>query len=114
MAKVTIVHPNNRVFVAEADLDGHAYFLGCCALCFDGTDVDVTTLGVNEEFRRIGVGRAMMERLLGEARALGEPKVRLNLQLDNSGAKGVGVAELSVDTHAVGELPTTHGGPPPN
>ncbi|MFD6448288.1 GNAT family N-acetyltransferase [Promicromonospora sp. NPDC060204] len=87
MVKATIAHPDTRVFVAEADVDGDPSFTGYCALYFDGTDVDVTTIGVNEGFRRIGAGRAMMNRMLGEARDLGASKVRLNLRPDNSGAK---------------------------
>ena len=87
MVKTTIAHPDTRVFIAEADANGRPSFAGYCALYFDGVDIDVTTIGVNEEFRRIGIGRAMMECLLAEARGLGGSKVRLNLRPGNSGAR---------------------------
>jgi ribosomal-protein-alanine N-acetyltransferase len=87
MIEATIAHPDTRLFVAEVARDGHINFAGYCALYLDGSEVVVTTIGVDEKFRRIGVGRAMTRTLVNEATSLGASLVCLNLRTDNFGAK---------------------------
>lgn len=87
MIEATIAHPDTRLFAAEVRSDGHSSFAGYCALYIDGSEIDMTTIGVAEQFRRIGVGRAMVKALVNEAAGLGASLIRLNLRTDNSGAR---------------------------
>lgn len=87
MIEATIAHPDTRLFVAEVRVGERINFAGYCALYVNGSHVDVTTIGVEERFRRIGVGRAMMKMLMSVAAGLGASSVRLNLRTDNVGAK---------------------------
>ncbi|WP_460890580.1 GNAT family N-acetyltransferase [Promicromonospora xylanilytica] len=85
--EATVEHPDTRLFVAEVENESGPTFAGYCALYIEGSTVFVTTIGVGERFRRIGAGRAMMARLMDEARRMGASSMRLNLRIENFGAK---------------------------
>lgn len=85
--EATIAHPDTRLFVAEVESESGSSFAGYCALYIEDSNVYVTTIGVEEQFRRIGVGRAMMRILMDTATRLGVSSMQLNLRTDNYGAK---------------------------
>lgn len=65
-----------------------------------GREADVQTIAVAEDARGRGIGRALMERMLGQARARGMREVFLEVRADNPVAQGLyrslGFAELGV------------------
>jgi ribosomal-protein-alanine N-acetyltransferase len=85
--EATIAHPDTRLFVAEVESEDGPQFAGYCALYFDVSTVFVTTIGVEERFRRIGIGRALMGTLIDTAIREGASTLHLNLRIDNYGAK---------------------------
>ena len=65
-----------------------------------GREADVQTIAVAEDARGRGIGRALMERMLGQARARGMREVFREVRADNPVAQGLyrslGFAELGV------------------
>ncbi len=66
-----------------------------------GPDADVMTIGVVEPARGRGIGRALIEDLLGAARAAGSERVFLEVRASNEAAIGL---YLSVGFHRIGRV----------
>lgn len=66
-------------------------------------DADVQTIAVAERARRHGLGRALMNALIGEARRRGAAHVFLEVRADNPGAqslyRSLGFVEIGVRPH---------------
>ncbi|MFD6448286.1 ribosomal protein S18-alanine N-acetyltransferase [Promicromonospora sp. NPDC060204] len=82
-----VADPNVTMFVAELEQVTALQFAGYCALHVKGADGEVATIGVDEAFRRRGVGRKMMSVLVDRARTSGLSSMSLNLRTDNAGAR---------------------------
>ena len=66
-------------------------------------DADIQTIAVAERARRHGLGRALMNALIGEARKRGARRVFLEVRADNPGAqalyRSLGFEEIGVRPH---------------
>lgn len=77
---IMLPRSQHQVYQAIRDfavaVDGDGQVVGCGALHIVWADLcEVRSLAVREEWRGRGVGRRIVERLLGEARELGVPRV---------------------------------------
>jgi aminoglycoside 6'-N-acetyltransferase I len=79
--------PNYRIFVA---LDGDLVVGMCTGFTHFHPDKDeeffVNELGVDDDYRRQGIGRRLLEAMLAEARAMGCPDAWLGTEHDNAEA----------------------------
>lgn len=67
--------PDGRLYLARAD----GFPAGCAALRrLDGERCEVKRLYVRPKFRKKGVGAALMERLIADAREIGYPYMNLD------------------------------------
>lgn len=77
-------NPDCRVWIAEADELPAGYVLSVCydrpenPFCFRRVYCEIDQISVSPEFRRKGVARALIERVLAEARAVGIRDIELN------------------------------------
>jgi N6-L-threonylcarbamoyladenine synthase len=78
-----LAQPAGRYLVATAD-DGSV--IGYAGLRVGGDQGDVQTIAVAPAFRRLGIARALLIELLGEARRRGAVDVFLEVRADNPGA----------------------------
>jgi putative acetyltransferase len=70
----TILDRGGRIFVAVR----HGEVVGCCALvAMDPGEFEVVKMAVTESCQRIGAGRRLLERAIGEARTSGATRLYL-------------------------------------
>lgn len=60
--------------------------VGYAGLWFDGDDAQVMTIGVARNYQRCGVGRRLLDELIGRARAVKAGAVLLEVRVDNEAA----------------------------
>jgi len=80
--------PERVVLVAE-EVGPHPEIVGYGFWFAWGGDAPLLGLGIPDAWQGRGVGPALLDALLGEARAAGKPRVRLSVHKDNSRARGV-------------------------
>lgn len=77
-----------------------AELIGYAGLWFDGSDVEVMTLGTRPHAQGRGIGRMLLDALLGRARELGAGSMFLEVRVDNEPAlalyAGAGFVRLGV------------------
>jgi GNAT superfamily N-acetyltransferase len=72
-----ILDAGGYVFVAEMDAEAGVEVIGTCALVVDHGVHELVKMAVSESARGRGVGRALGEAAIEQARALGAPRVEL-------------------------------------
>jgi putative acetyltransferase len=80
-----LFQPDVRFFIAR--VQGEA--AGCGGVAFFADYAEVKRMYVRERVRRQGIGRALLERLEGEARAAAKPVLRLETGLRQREAVGL-------------------------
>lgn len=92
--------PWARVWVARTESD---HPIGFLLVWFVADEMHVLTLATLAEFRRLGVGRSLMEHGLGEARAHGTRLVILEVRRSNQPAiclyRALGFEDMGVRHH---------------
>lgn len=78
-----VENPRAHAFVAEAEIGELVTFAGCCVLHISGTLGEVATIGVTPEFRRLGVGRQMMDLMIDRSRRMGVKTLKLFVRPSN-------------------------------
>ena len=78
-----LAQPAGRYLAAVSD-DGSV--VGYAGLRLGGDQGDIQTIAVTPAFRRLGIARALLVELLGEARRRGAVDVFLEVRADNPGA----------------------------
>lgn len=69
-----ILNPGGHIYFAVLDDE----IVGCCALIPNGPgSYEVAKMAVDESRRNLGIGKAMLAHVIGEARALGARKLTL-------------------------------------
>lgn len=74
----------DRWYVAARDADGTV--VGYAGLWFDGDDAQVMTIGTATSHQGRGIGRLLLDLLVGRARDLGAERVLLEVRVDNAPA----------------------------
>ncbi len=79
----TILDRGGRIFFAVRE----GQTIGCCALvAFAPAEFEVAKMTVAESFRRAGIGRRLLERVITEARGLGARRLYLETNQKLAGA----------------------------
>jgi len=101
-AELSSPHGHYLVAVAETDPGTVVAYAGLLSPRNSGQG-DIQTIAVLPTARRSGLGRALMNALLTEARGRGATEVFLEVRADNPGAKslydGLGFEEIAVRPH---------------
>ncbi|MCL6460224.1 MAG: N-acetyltransferase [Gorillibacterium sp.] len=80
-AELGIMLPRSAAMIAAAidtfvvaEVDGR--LVGCGSLCKLGQNlVEIRSLGISADYKRLGIGRKMVEKLTEQAKSLGIPKI---------------------------------------
>lgn len=59
---------------------------GYAGYWYDGYDAQVMTIGVARDHQREGIGRALLERMIADAKAAGAERMLLEVRVDNDAA----------------------------
>ncbi len=97
--RLELASPHGLYLAAIDDADVLIGYAGA-ALPSGGDFGEIQTIGVDEAARGRGLGRTLMERLLGEARRRGVPRMLLEVRADNPVAQSL-YASLGFETIAV-------------
>jgi ribosomal-protein-alanine N-acetyltransferase len=82
-----LAHPENRWYLVAEGADGSP--LGYAGLLAPGAEADVQTVAVAPAAQGLGLGRILLEALIGQARERGATSLLLEVRADNAPAIGL-------------------------
>ncbi|MEF2737515.1 MAG: ribosomal protein S18-alanine N-acetyltransferase [Bifidobacterium choerinum] len=73
---------------------------GYAGYWYDGYDAQIMTIGVARDHQREGIGRALLERMVADAKAAGAERMLLEVRIDNDAAltlyRGMGFERMGL------------------
>ncbi|WP_026644346.1 ribosomal protein S18-alanine N-acetyltransferase [Bifidobacterium sp. AGR2158] len=71
---------------ADSAADAAPHIRGYAGYWYDGYDAQIMTIGVARDHQREGIGRALLKRMIADAKAAGAERMLLEVRVDNTAA----------------------------
>lgn len=71
---------------ADDAADAAPHIRGYAGYWYDGYDAQIMTIGVARDHQREGIGRALLKRMIADAKAAGAERMLLEVRVDNTAA----------------------------